>query len=205
MTINDLVKMAQRIHDAEGYDLGPNSSREYRNAFWARVIGCAHHGHPAYNPTPDPAWNLKKAGPSSPQSDDVAAQLPSREAWDCIPGAGAAGYRFEAHHIGALPPVQVIYAPSVPDGSGAVPKPKPKPEPPAQPTYPPYPGDGAFNELGAVLFGDYAAAGQGPNSQMGQWFGRATYDWLVKNEPTLAASIAKHRKEWRSLLGLPPL
>ena len=67
----------------------------------------------------------------------------------------------------------------------------------------PYPGDPVFDSVGAVLFADYAEAGQAPNPQMGRWFGRTIYDWLAKNEPTLNASIVKHRKEWRSILGLP--
>jgi hypothetical protein len=62
-----------------------------------------------------------------------------------------------------------------------------------------------FDEVGTILFADYANAGQAPNPQMGRWFGRTIYDWLAKNEPTLAASITKHRREWRALLGLPPL
>ena len=32
---------------------------------------------------------------------------------------------------------------------------------------------------------------------------RLLYDWLAENEPTLNASVTKHRKEWRALLGLP--
>ena len=202
MTITQLVNMAERIHDAEHYDLGASSSREYRNAFWARVIGCAYHGHPVYNLFPDRQWHLKKAGPTSPQSDDVATSMPSRQAWDCIPGAGADGYRFEADHIGVLPSGQVVYAPPVPSGSATEP---PEPEPAPEPVYPPYPGDAVFDQVGVVLFADYAAAGQAPNPQMGRWFGRTIYDWLATVEPTLDASITKHRREWRAILGLPPL
>ena len=40
---------------------------------------------------------------------------------------------------------------------------------------------------------------------MSCWYGRTIYDWLTGICPTLAASIAKHRGEWRSLLGLPVL
>ncbi len=73
------------------------------------------------------------------------------------------------------------------------------------PTYPPYPGDAVFDAVGVVLFADYAQAEQAPNPQMGRWFGRVTYDWLAKVEPTLEASIVKHRREWRAILGLQPL
>lgn len=78
----------------------------------------------------------------------------------------------------------------------------PKPLPPPLPAQEPYPGDAVFDALGEALFADYAAAGQQPNAQMGRWFGRTVYDWLAKNEPTLKASIDKHQREWRGLLGL---
>lgn len=74
---------------------------------------------------------------------------------------------------------------------------------PPPPQHEPYPGDAVFDAVGEALFGDYQLAGQAPNAQMGRWFGRVIFDWLAKNEPTLDASIAKHRKEWRALLGLP--
>lgn len=106
---------------------------------------------------------------------------------------------------GAFPAWQVIDQP----GPGAWVKPAPVLEPtpptPQPPVYPPYPGDAVFDQIGVVLFADYAQAGQPPNPQMGRWFGRTTYDWLAQVVPTLDASIAKHRAEWRAILGLPPL
>lgn len=75
--------------------------------------------------------------------------------------------------------------------------------PPAAPPAPPYPGDAVFDAVGDVLFADYAAAGQAPNPQMGRWFGRTIYDWIAGITKTLDESIAKHRKEWRAILGLP--
>ena len=197
MTIHALVAMAETIHDAEGHDLGSNSTRDSRNAYWARVIGCAYWGHPRYNDTPDTQWHLKKASETSPQSDDVATSLPSRQAWDCIPGAGSDGYRFDAEPLGVLPPQQVVYAPPRPSGS------TPAPQQPQPPVYPPYPGDVIFDQIGVVLFADYAEAGQGPNPGMGRWFGRTVYDFLTGM--TMEASIIKHRKEWRQVLGLPPI
>ncbi|NBV23583.1 MAG: hypothetical protein EBS05_16890 [Proteobacteria bacterium] len=76
------------------------------------------------------------------------------------------------------------------------------PVPPPAPAKPPYPGDTIFDQVGAVLWADYAEAGRTPDAQVGRWFGRTIYDWLVANEPTLEASITKHRAEWRALLGL---
>jgi hypothetical protein len=63
---------------------------------------------------------------------------------------------------------------------------------------PPYPGDAAFDAVGAALFKDYAAAGQAPSAQVGRWFGRAIYDWIAGNTRTLDESIAKHRAQWRA-------
>ena len=80
-----------------------------------------------------------------------------------------------------------------------------KPCPVCPPTLviPPYAGDEVFDQIGAVLFEDYAAAHHPPNLGMGRWFGRTVYDWIAGNTKTLQESIAKHRREWRDILGLP--
>lgn len=76
--------------------------------------------------------------------------------------------------------------------------------PPPAPQYPPYPfPETAVDGAGEALFSDFAEAGQPPNPQMFRFAFRVAYDWLVKNVPTLDDSIAKHRKEWRAILGLP--
>lgn len=80
---------------------------------------------------------------------------------------------------------------------------------PACPVCPPvvrvpgYAGDAVFDQVGAILFADYAEAGQEPNDGMARWMARTIYDWVAGNTRTLAESIEKHRKEWRALLGLP--
>ena len=136
MDITALVDMAKRIHDAEREDLGASSTRDSRNVFWARVVGIAHHGHPWWNPTPDPQWYLKRAA-GRPQSDDVVVSMPSRVAYDCIPSSGADGYRFHADNIGPLPMDQVVYAPPVPAGVTAAAPPTPAaPPPPPAPVVP---------------------------------------------------------------------
>ena len=118
MTIDSLVAMAERIHDAERWQLGRSSTRETRNAFWARVVGCAYHGHPTYNPHPDPQWHVKNGGGGRPQSDDVAVSMPSRAYWDCIGGAGADGYTFRpGANAEPLPAEQDVYPPPVPEGA----------------------------------------------------------------------------------------
>lgn len=81
--------------------------------------------------------------------------------------------------------------------------PKPCPVCPPVVTIPPYAGDEVFDQVGAALFADYAAAGQAPNIGMGRWFGRTIYDWIAGNTRTLQESIEKHRREWREILGLP--
>jgi hypothetical protein len=134
MEIDDIVALAERVHDSEGIWLGASSTREYRNAFWARVIGIVHHGHPSYNAHPDPRWHIKSAGGGRPQSDDVVVLMPSREYWDCIPSAGADNYEFRATYHGVLDAGQDVYAPGVPSGGGptpAPPPPTPTPPPPA--------------------------------------------------------------------------
>jgi len=77
----------------------------------------------------------------------------------------------------------------------------PPPVPPPAPVMPPFPGDEVFDQIGVVLFADYALAGQVPNPGMGRWMGRTVYDYLAGMP--MADSIAKHRAEWRAALGLP--
>ena len=64
-------------------------------------------------------------------------------------------------------------------------------------------GDATGTRVGDVLFADYAEAGVDPNPGMGVWFFRTLYD--IAAGMTIDGSIAKHRKEWREVLGLPPL
>jgi hypothetical protein len=129
MNIDDLTALAQRIHDAEGMDFGRNSTREQRNAQWARIVGIVHHGHPTWNPAPDPRWHIKRASEGRPQSDDVVVLLPSRAYWDIIGSAGADGYSFRVGaHPEPLEASQIVYAPPVP--SGSVPMPNPGTPPP---------------------------------------------------------------------------
>lgn len=119
MDIHGLVDLAKRVHDAERMNFSGSSTREGRNADWARIVGIVHHGHQIYNPTPDPQWYLKNGGNGRPQSDDVTVSMPSRTFWDCIPDAGTDRYRFEAQGHGEfLPAEQQVYAPPVPSGSG---------------------------------------------------------------------------------------
>ena len=119
VTIDDIIALAERVHDAEGMNFGASSTRAQRNEQWARIIGIVHHGHPGYNPAPDRRWHIKSAGPGRPQSDDVVVLMPSREYWDCIPGSGTNGYRFHATHDGVLGAEQYVFPPPVPDGNSA--------------------------------------------------------------------------------------
>ena len=77
---------------------------------------------------------------------------------------------------------------------------------PIPPQYPPYPQpEDPLDAAGVALFADFAEAGQPPNPQMFRFAFRVAYSWLTKEVPSLQASIDKHRKEWRAILGLPPL
>lgn len=67
---------------------------------------------------------------------------------------------------------------------------------------PGYAGDDAFDRVGAVLFADYAEAGQAPNEGMARWMARTIYDWIAGVTTSLQASIDKHRVEWRAALGV---
>lgn len=134
LSIGQVESIIRAVHDGERMNWGASSTREQRNEDWAQVIGVVHWGHPVYNPTPDPSWCIKDAGNGRPQSDDVVVQCAARTFWDCVPSAGANGYRIECGGHGAerLPSVQNVYAPPKPTrikGSGT-PGPTPTPTPP---------------------------------------------------------------------------
>lgn len=83
---------------------------------------------------------------------------------------------------------------------GSAPAPVPQP-----PQYPPYPQpEDVVDGAGNALFADFSEAGQVPNPQMFRFAFRVAYSWLTKEVVNLDASVAKHRKEWRQILGLPP-
>jgi hypothetical protein len=214
MEIDQIVEIAKRVHDAERYDLGRSSTREYRNKFWNRVMGIVHHGHPVYNPNgADRRWHIKNAGGGRPQSDDGAVLMPERVVYDCILGVGADGYSFHVGHPERVGPEQNVYPPDIPDGGGtsepSKPQPtpvKPCPDPSAhQPKPPkPYPGDHTFLLLGAQLERDYLEAGQHLNGGAAVWFARTIFDHL-NGGLSLEQSIDKHRNTpggWRDALGL---
>lgn len=92
------------------------------------------------------------------------------------------GHDPEDHGLGSAPPPPVVLPPQ----------------------YPPYPfPETAVDGAGEALFADFAEAGQGPNPAMFRFAFRVAYDWLTKNVASLDASVQKHRKEWRAILGLP--
>lgn len=74
------------------------------------------------------------------------------------------------------------------------------------PSLPPYPSNEAdVDGAGVALFADFASAGQQPNPQMFRFAFRVAHDWIKRLEPDLPSAVAKHRREWRQILGLPPL
>ncbi len=210
MTIDQLVDMAERIHNTEHVNLGTSSTRDQRNAFWARVIGCAYWGHPVYNATPDRQWHLKRASSDRPQTDDVATSLPTRNHWDCIPGAGADGYSFNASFHGALPNDQIVYAPPKPDDSGVEPEPEPEPALVRR-----YPDENtywqAFQQRMRAAYNSVNRLFPDPNdSDAFRRFSRCGFDinWTINpatGKPLTADEAAdKHISELRRELGAPP-
>lgn len=137
----------------------------------------------------DDALNFKGEGPGH---DPTNGNMPVT----VIDVIGAAG------SPGAYPTWQVFD--NLP-GPGAWVKPMPVvtpvPPPAPAPTLPAYPGDAVFDQIGVVLFADYALAGQPPNPGMARWIGRTVYDYLAGMP--MDQSIAKHRSEWKAALGLP--
>lgn len=78
----------------------------------------------------------------------------------------------------------------------------PVPKPPPEPVKPPYLGDDAYNQISRVMEQDYRRAGRsGLDGNCGCWIGRTCHD-IVVNGLTPSESIAKHRAEWCSALGI---
>lgn len=125
LSIDQVQRIIQAVHDGERMRWGASSTRQQRNEDWAQVIGVVHFGHPTYNPTPDSSWCIKDAGGGRPQSDDVVVQCATRFFWDCVPSAGADTYSIECRGHGAerLSSEQNVYPPPRPTriGGGTAP------------------------------------------------------------------------------------
>ncbi len=120
--VQEALSIIIAVHNAERVDLGRNSTREQRVAFWQRGVGIVHFGHPTYNPQGgDRDWCIKDAGGGRPISDDVLVRCGNRDSWDTIGGAGADGYSWHLEYLGRLPNVQNVYPPPVPSGAGTLP------------------------------------------------------------------------------------
>jgi hypothetical protein len=110
--INEAFSIIVAFHNATGADLGRNSTRESRVDFFFSAVAVVAYGHPQFNPSGgDRGWCVKDAGGGRPPSDDVIVRCGSRESWDLIGGAGAAGYSFHPDYIGVLPGGQNVYSP----------------------------------------------------------------------------------------------
>jgi hypothetical protein len=196
MTPEQVSTMMKQIHDAEDWDLGADSSRETRNSFCERVIGCAYWGHPVYNLTPDTRWHCKDPdGPSGgrPASDDVGVIMPSRKAYDFILGAGGSNYSFHVDEIGVLDPAQYVFVPAKPAGNGSI---VPPVIPPAAQGYP-YPDENTYGKEYERRVGEtYKKHGRSfpdPNDPAAyRHFSR--YGYSSRGMPAQAA-IEKHIKE----------
>jgi len=112
ISANEALDIIKGVHDAEGWNLGGNSSRDQRIAFIQRAVAVVHFGHSRFNQRgPDSNWCIKDAGGGRPISDDVIVRCNSRESWDLIVGAGGNGYSWHADYIGVLPSNQNVYPP----------------------------------------------------------------------------------------------
>jgi hypothetical protein len=109
---NEAFDLLVNIHNGGRFNLGRNSSRDYRINFLWGAVAAIHYGHPRWNPKgPDSNWCVKDAGEGRPPSDDVIVICSTRDAWDLVSGAGTDGYAFHKDYLGRLPSVQNVYAP----------------------------------------------------------------------------------------------
>jgi hypothetical protein len=184
--------MVQAVYDTGAFDL---TTHDGQAAFVDAVVLALH--------IEDPRWGHLKKRPEQTNihghAEDSALYLSDTpglsQAVDFIGGAGGPNPRIQWNVD--LPRYSKAdwFAPKDHDLTVLGP----------EPIYalPPYPGDAVFDQIGAVLFADYAIALQPPNPGMARWMGRTVYDYLA-GMPT-EDSIKKHRAEWRAALGLSPL
>lgn len=191
MSVPNESQTVRKLYDSGVFDL---RTHEGQGAFTDAVVSALH--------AKDARWGHLKKKPGQTHEhghgEDAALYLSDTDgqsqAVDFIGGAGGSNPQ-PAWQVDEPRYSAKDWADPTDHGFGAVPVPVP--------VYPPYPGDAVFDQVGEMLFADYALAGQPPNPQMGRWFGRTIYDWIAQVTPTLDASIEKHRKEWRAILGLP--
>ena len=150
----------------------------------------------------DDAINFKGEGADFDPTDGNAP----RTVIDVIGGAGGPNpFPTWAIVTNAATPVGAAWVQPGPPINIPTPTPTPPPPPP-KPKYPPYPADeSVFDAVGTAMFADFAEAHQAPNPQMIRWAFRVAYSWLTIEPTDLKGALAKTRKEWRALLGLPPL
>ncbi len=117
MSFEEVYQTILSIHNGGRFNLGGNSTRDYRVNFIFGAVAAVAYGHARWNPAgPDSNWCVKDAGGGRPPSDDVVVRCNTREAWDLISGAGGNGYGFHRDYLGILPNSQNVYPP----GRGAL-------------------------------------------------------------------------------------
>lgn len=209
ITNEDLQRAIDMAHacEADGYFHRVAAGDQRAASLFARLV--AHELNPTGKPT-DYGWLSKSPGES--QVDGYAEDAicfganPSdlHNVVDLVHGAGAPGAQIggdvherRANNLWVTPKALTdeeeayLLEGSGQSGGGSL----------------PYPGDDVWDAVGHTLFADYAEAHQAPNPLMGRWFGRTIWDATEGDGTrvlTVPESIAKHRGEWRSALGLPP-
>ncbi len=162
----------------------------------------------------DPRWGLNgKRGNPNDISDDVLAFKGEGTAVDAVNGGAMEIIDVIGGAGGPSPQPVWNVGPGGPGDRGTWVDPRPGlvtcPDPTAhipKPPKPPkaYPGDRVWDSLGETLVADLALKGQALDARSGMWWARTI--WRVATEDmTIEQSAAQSRKEWRAVLGLPPL
>ena len=154
-----------------------------------------------------PRWGTKRADPGRPPSkDSLAFNSMDGQLWNFDWQNGSTREPNEASEMEDI--TGQVFMAVAPVDHLTLTSPGPSPPAPAPPpVHPAYPGDAFWDRVGDALFADYAEARQLPNPGMGRWLGRTIWDAVAGDANghivTIDASLAKHRKEWRAVLGLP--
>ena len=195
MSVPDHRHIVELVFAQGGQSL---TSKEGAGRFTEAAAAVLHAVDPNWGHLRKPAERTHVIGPDGQRhAIDVVLYRASGTICDIISGAGDPG---AALTWGPGPDHEYNetdwYAP------GGTPAVAIAPLPPPTPKIAPYWGDEKGTAIARPLFKDYKRAGQPPNEGMGVWMGRTMYDVLIGGED-FDKALARHRREWCAILGIP--
>lgn len=188
------------------WDMPPGVEAEDRARLWSTQLA----SQVAFE-MPGQSWGKKRGDLGRPVSKDAIAQQQGSRliSWDLLTGTGTGSPKLVADPDGEDITGQVfVTVPPVDYLGGSITPPQPLPPPPSPQSIKPYWGDEPNRLIMVPLLEDYrqvfTSSEIAHDDGMAVWIGRTMYDCLVRGE-NFNSALARHRNEWRAILGLPQL